>query len=121
LPKNKWTFAGVEETVSFKFLRSFYKMANNNVHSGAKGMLHRLGMYNQNTVMLAGPSNYGLADPGQNTAYSLFQVSMTLTNFESYLEDTVYIGIGMDMLDLIGEEFVRVQREIELESDSMNY
>lgn len=117
LPKRKWNFAGIEETIEFKYMRSFYKMANNSVHSGAKGFIYTLGQYDSNGVMLAGPSNYGFADPGQNTAFSLFQTTLTLSEFETYLEDSLYIKIGMNMLDELSEEFVRIQKKIESEED----
>ena len=120
LPKRKWNFAGIEETIEFKFMRSFYKMANNSVHSGAKGFLFKLGTYNQDEVMLAGPSNYGFADPAQNAAYSLLQTTLTLSEFETYLEDALYVGIGMNMLDRLSEEFVRIQNQIEEEENINN-
>ena len=113
LPKKNWNFAGIEETVEFKFMRSFYKMANNSVHSGAKGFIHKLGTYDQNEVMLAGPSNYGFADPAQNTAYSLLQTTMTLSGFETYLEDAFYLQLGLNMHDKLSEEFVNIQQKIE--------
>lgn len=119
LPKKKWNFAGIEQTIEFKFMRSFYKMANNSVHSGAKGFIYTLGQYESNEVMLAGPSNYGFADPGQNTAFSLFQTTLTLSGFETYLEDSLYIKIGMNMLDELSNEFVRIQKTIEYEEDEI--
>ena len=94
-------------------MRSFYKMANNSVHSGAKGFIFTLGQYDSNEVMLAGPSNYGFADPGQNAVFSLFQTTLTLSEFETYLEESLYIKIGMNMLDELSEEFVRIQKKIE--------
>ena len=96
-------------------MRSFYKMANNFVHSGAKGFIFTLGQYENNQVMLAGPSNYGFADSGQNTAYSLFQTTLTLSKFETYLEDSLYIKIGINMLDGLALEFVLIQKKMEYE------
>lgn len=119
LPKKKRNFAGIEENVEFNFMRSFYKMANNSVHSGAKGFIYTLGQYDDNQVMLAGPSNYGFADPGQNAAYSLFQTTLTLSEFETYSEDAVYVQIGMNMLKDLGKEFVRIQKNIEDEEDEI--
>jgi hypothetical protein len=119
LPKKKRSFAGIEETVEFKFMRSFYKMANNFVHSGAKGFIYKLGTYNQNDIMLAGPSNYGFADPAQNTAYSLLQITMTISRFETYLEDALYGQIGLNMLNRLTEEFINVQKTIEEEEEEV--
>lgn len=119
LQPGKRTFAGLEETVEFKHMRSFYKMANNYVHGGAKGFLFKLGMYRQNKVMLAGPSNYGLADPAQNTAYSLLHSTLALNGFETYLEDALFIKIAESMINDIGCEFVTIQKQIEQEEKSL--
>jgi hypothetical protein len=121
LPKNKWSFAGIEEFVHFNHMRPFYKMANNNIHSGAKSMFNRLGIYkNKGEYMLAGPSNYGLADPGQNAAYSLLHVTLTLSNFETYLEDAVFTKVLLNMADMVSNEFGSIQKEIEKEEDELD-
>jgi len=115
LEQKKRNFKGMEETVSFGYMRSHYKSANNSVHSGAKGFLFKHGTVRQNKIMLAGPSNYGLADPAQNTAYSLFQSTLSLLGFEFYLEDTLFISVGEKLVRELSEEFVRIQKEIESE------
>ena len=117
LPKNRRNFAGLEEITGFKQLRSIYKMANNNVHSGAKGFIYKLGTVNQNEVMLAGPTNYGFAYPAQYSAFSLLQTTITLTEFESYFENTVFIKVGMNMLDKLTDEFNKIQKQIEIEEN----
>jgi len=117
LPKDKWSFKGIEKTIEFSFFRPFYKMANNYVHSGPKGFLFKLGLYNTNDIMLAGPSNYGFADPGQNTAFSLVHTTLILLEFETYLENNVYIELFIRFTDRISEEFVKVQKQIESEED----
>jgi hypothetical protein len=126
LPKDKRTFAGIEENIEFKFLRPFYKAACNYIHSGSRGLLFKLGVYNQYEVLLTGPSNYGFADPGRNTAYSLFQTTLTLTEFESYLEDALYVQVGRRMLDRVINKFEEIQEHIEIEengyqSDQQNH
>lgn len=113
LPKRKRNFAGIEETVEFRYMRSFYKMANNSVHSGSKGFLYKLGTAQQGNVLLAGPSNYGFADPAQNAAFSLFQTTLTLSSFESYLEDALYIEVGWRMFYELSENFVNIQKSLE--------
>lgn len=115
LDKGKRTFKGVEETVEFKFMRSFYKMANNYIHGGSKGFLFKLGMSTQDTIMLAGPSNYGLADPGQNCALSLFHTTLTLTQFDPHLEDILRIKTSEILIDELSYKFVEIQKEIEKE------
>ncbi|NQT63986.1 MAG: hypothetical protein HQ556_13580 [Candidatus Marinimicrobia bacterium] len=115
LSDKKRRFSGMEETVEFKHLRSIFKMANNSIHSGSMGFLRVLGTYNQGEVMLAGPSDYGFSDPGQYTAFSLFQVSMTLFDFAPLLEDEIYIQLGEKLIDGIIRDFDGIQSQIDLE------
>lgn len=117
LPKKKWNFKGVEETIEFGCFRPFYKMANNFIHSGSKGIIFKLGLYDTDNIMLAGPSNYGLADPGQNTAFSLLHATLPLIEFETYLEDSVYVELFKKFRDRISDEFVRIQDQIEKENE----
>ena len=84
LAPGKRNFKGMEEQIHYSYMRPHYKWANNYVHGGSKGFLFKAGTFKQEHVMLAGPSNYGLADPGQNTAYSLFQTTLTLIGFETH-------------------------------------
>jgi len=117
LDKSKRNFAGIESTLNIKYLRSYYKMANNYVHGGAKACLNVMGVYKQDKVMLAGPSNYGLADPAQLTALALFYTTFTLSGFEYYLEDDVYEEIAENMVSDIAKCFMGVQKQIEQEED----
>ncbi len=118
LPKGKCNFAGVEETIDFSHFRSFYKMANNSVHAGSKAIIFKLGLFRQGKVMLAGPSNYGLADPGQITANSLLHTLSTLTEFEDYIENSIFLEVSESLVCDISEQFLKVQMEIEAEEKS---
>lgn len=118
LPADKRNFVGLEAYVFSTHMRPYYKWANNYIHGGPKGILFKAGTYRQEKVMLAGPSNYGLADPGKNTAYSLFQTTLTLVGFETYLEDALFIKIAENMVKEIGLEFIKVQKQIEKEERS---
>ena len=119
LPKDKWNFAGIEETTEFRHLRSYYKFANNYVHSGAKGFLFKLGMYNDDKILLAGPSNYGFADPAQYTALSLFHTSLPLSNFDNYMEDSLYFRVGMNLYSELCDSFIQIQNQIEEEENNI--
>jgi hypothetical protein len=69
--------------------------------------------------MLAGPSNYGLADPGQNTAYSLFHSTLGLTGFETYLEDAIFVKVAESLIKELSDEFIKVQKQIESEEKAL--
>ena len=59
-------------------MRSHYQMGNDNVHAGIKSMYVRLGLVGNYDGLLAGRSNGGLMEPGQNTAHTLTQISMVV-------------------------------------------
>ncbi len=113
LPKGKCNFSGMEEMCSFNEYKSFYKLANNYVHCGAKGFMFKLGLRDSEEVLLAGPSDYGFADPAQYTALFLHIISSTLSDFDPYLEDVVYSSIRERMVKQISDEFVNIQNEFE--------
>jgi hypothetical protein len=79
--KGHVTFARIEKFERFDKLRPYYLMACHNVHSGPKAITFRLGIFKggrHKTLLLAGASNYGLADPGQGAAISLSQITSCL-------------------------------------------
>lgn len=119
LPKGKCNFSGMEDGVSFKEFRSFYKLANTYVHSSSKGFLYKLGLYDSEEVMLAGPSNYGFTDPAQLTALFLHIISSTLSYFDTYLEDIVYSEVRQRMIKNIGDEFGEVDTKLERQHKEM--
>lgn len=71
-------FAKLEKLAGLEHFRSWYRLASHTIHSGATGAMHIKGFYGHGDVMLAGPSNAGLADPGSGTLISLYQVTTAL-------------------------------------------
>ncbi len=112
--KRKPTFRDIEEKIGLDHLRPFYKMASHNVHANPKGVFFKLGLYPKSQdILLAGPSNTGLADPGQGAALSLAQITVALLNLETNIDRLVICNILMALVDEIGEEFVAVQELME--------
>ena len=69
----------LEEKADLDHWRPYYRMASHNVHPNAHGAYSRLGLAShQDSVILAGPSNEGLAEPGNSASISLLQVTITL-------------------------------------------
>jgi hypothetical protein len=88
-------------------------MASHNVHANPKGVFFKLGLYQEGQdILLAGPSNIGLADPGQGTALSLAQITSTLLCLETNIDTLVICDILMTLVDEIGKEFVSVQKHL---------
>jgi hypothetical protein len=65
------TFRDIEQAAGIDHLRAHYRMASHNVHANPKGVFFKLGLLPDSQMLLAGPSNAGLADPGHGAAISL--------------------------------------------------
>lgn len=71
-------FDRLEASITSDHWRPYYRLASHNVHAGSKGILFKLGLAPGTDLLLTGPSNVGLADPGQNTVLTLNQISAAL-------------------------------------------
>jgi len=117
------TFAQIEKAVRLDKLRPYYLMACHNVHSGPKGIKFRLGLLKggpQESMLLAGPSNYGLADPGQAATISLNQITTCLLSTRTTLERLSIMKAMQKLVEQINPAFAEVQLQMEKEEDSRN-
>jgi hypothetical protein len=111
------TFRDIEVKAGLGHLRPFYKMACHNVHAGSKGLFFRLGLYpRSHDVLLAGPSNTGLADPGHGTAISLGQITVALLCSKPSMDSLVTCCVLMKLSREIGDQFLAVQEALESEA-----
>ncbi len=93
-------FKNIEASVSLDHLRPFYKLANLNVHAGAKGSMFRLGVSEHTAnILLAGPSSFGLGDPGENAAYSITLCTVELLTLRPNLDTLSIAGAIMRLKD----------------------
>src|SRR4051794_10848709 len=84
-------------------MRSHYEMGNDNVHAGIESMYVRLGLVGNYGGLLAGHSNGGFMKPGQNTAYTLMQISILACSSEPNLDD---VGVA-HMMRMLRDEIPR--------------
>lgn len=116
LGKERPTFRDIEEKVELDHLRPFYKLASHNVHANPKGVFFKLGLYPGNQdILLAGPSNTGLADPGHGAAISLGQITVALLTTKPNIDRLVVCDILMKLQQEIGEAFLATQKSLEEE------
>lgn len=108
-------FSDLESAVSLDHLRPYYRMASYPTHAGSKSIAFDLGLAGHE-VMLAGPSNVGLADPGHSVAISLLQITLTLLSREPDMGDLVTMTFLQGACDAAGDAFRRAHREL-LEDD----
>jgi len=109
------TLSDIERSVRIDHFRAHYRMASHNVHANPKGVFFKLGLLNEVDVLLAGPSNAGLADPGHSTALSLLQVSTALGLLKPTLDSLVLLRILTKLEDEVGEAFMEAHRRLEEE------
>lgn len=109
-------FRKLEEHVKLDSMHPFYNLSTHAVHGGARG-LYRLGLmeHRQNESLLTGPSNYGLADPFQNTAMSLAQVTVCLLNLNADFEGVIQMQIMLRYVTEIANKAVKIQKDMERE------
>ena len=112
---NRPTMSDIEQHVQLDHMRPYYRMASDNVHANSHGAHFRLGLpsFQQEEVLLAGPSQFGLADPGHSTAISLLQITTTLLTTESVFDCVVTMKILAELTDEVGEAFLKVHQELE--------
>lgn len=111
---NRPTFRTIEKATNLDHFRPYYKMASDNVHAESHGTNFRLGMFfDQHRVLLAGPSNAGLADPGHSTAISLNTVTTSLLGMGESLEVIVMMKLLTKLAREVGESFLEAHNELE--------
>ncbi len=106
LKKDRVTFRDLEEKVNLEHIRPFYKLASYNVHASPKGVYSKLGLDpNSSDMLLAGPSNLGLEEPGHSTAISLSQITVTLITSKPNLDRLLTCDLLMKIKEETREAF----------------
>jgi uncharacterized protein DUF5677 len=105
LKKAQPTFAQIEAAAKVDHLRAHYRMASHNVHANPKGVFFKLGLRPETPLLLAGPSDTGLADPGHGAAISLTHVTAVFAMLEPSLDVNVVVRVIADLTKEIGDAF----------------
>ena len=113
LGKERPTFRDIERATGLAHLRPYYKLSSHNVHANPKGVLFKLGLLPEHHVLLAGPSNLGLADPAHGTAISLAQITVGLLTMRPDVNRVVICNVLMKLEREIGEAFLAVQKALD--------
>ncbi|MFI5330277.1 MAG: DUF5677 domain-containing protein [Desulfobaccales bacterium] len=114
LNKKRPSFRDIEEYVGLEHFRPFYKMASDNIHANPKGVFFKLGLYPTDPeILLAGPSNLGLAEPGRGTALSLLQVTISLLTSRTTIDGLIVGDILRRLEEEIEQVFFETHESIE--------
>ena len=100
-------FSNIEENVGLDHLRPYYKMANISVHAGSKGIKFSL-TSSKNYSLCSGPAILGMADPGQLSAISLFQINVILLSTSPSIRHQADSSALKMLLEKIKKSFIEV-------------
>lgn len=100
----------LEQAAGRGALASHYRMASQNVHAGPNALYYRLGLLGE-PGLLAGASDSGLTEPGQNTAMTFGLISILLIQDDVTMDHVIV----MNALKLLREEipiaFLRAEKQ----------
>ena len=110
-------------------MRPYVYLASDGVHATPKGLMSTLQHLGEDPIIMAGPSNAGLADPGHGAAISFMQVTTTLASYilrELSKDDEILdqagillsIHVLMELSNLIGEAFLVAAKRLEADEES---
>ena len=112
LRKKSANFMEIERSVQLDHFRPYYKLASHGVHADPKGTFFRLGTLGEE-VLLAGPSNAGIVDPGHSIAISLYQATVFLVTENPSYDHLVALEIMERLIDEIRDALNQSDREVE--------
>jgi hypothetical protein len=109
------TFAQIEEKTGFVHLRPFYKLSCYSVHAEPKLAYFNMGLSPTRRGTLVGPSVFGLADPGQDAALSLYQITALLLAKQTVFNTMLLFALEQ-MVEETKNAFAAAHRVLEPES-----
>jgi hypothetical protein len=110
--KTRPKFSDLEDSVGLDHWRAHYRLAANNVHANPKGTFFKLGLLTETDILLAGPSNAGLADPGQAAAISLVQICSALLPLQLTFDNLVALKTMSELEGDVGEAFIKAHQQL---------
>ncbi len=87
------TFEDIEKSVEFDHYRPHYKSASYNIHANPYGVFSRLGLLEQEDLLLTEGSYIGLSEPGQAVAISLSKIITLFFTYNPTIDSLVICKI----------------------------
>ncbi|MDA4846251.1 DUF5677 domain-containing protein [Hoeflea poritis] len=112
-------FSDLEEAAKRAQMRLHFKMASYNVHASAKGITGQLGLLDNCPALLAGRSNAGLEEPGQNAAISLVQITVLLLGPTWKFDDIVMANVLIKLRDKTVDAFIKAGRRLKRDDKAL--
>jgi len=113
------SFSKLEQLAGLEHFKPWFRLSSHGIHSGATGAIHIRGFYGKSDTMLAGPSNAGLADPGNGALISLHQVTTALLLYGGSNgpepQDLLTLKAIANLLDQAQQAFLEIHHALEAE------
>jgi hypothetical protein len=102
------TFTQIEASLNMSHWRPYFRLACQSVHAGSQGLFFSLGLprYSR-TILLAGASDAGLADPGHQMAISLTMITVAFLTALPNLDGLVVCHCLLGLCNDIGKVLLR--------------
>ena len=108
----KPTFRDIEASVELDHHRPYYKLASANVHANPSGVFNSLGLFPEEDIILAGPSNLGLIHPAQSAIISLNIITTTMLTYEANIDFIVISKAMAEYGHKVENAFITVETNI---------
>lgn len=116
---SKMSFEKLANSLSVGHWLPYVNMAHQRIHAGPKGVFYQLGQLGEERALIAGPSNYGLADPGAHTCVALLQATVALLSLSANVDSVVTMRVLESLCDEAEQTFLTVQRQIEADEKAL--
>jgi hypothetical protein len=113
------TFADIEMALNIDHMRPYFKLACYSNHAGSKGLRYDLGkslVPPDQDVLLSGPSDAGLFDPGYLTAVSLLQVTVSFLTHHVSITSLGILNALERMMEEVEESFGIAEAKLEADA-----
>jgi len=112
LGKHNPTFSDLIDAAGISHWKPYYKIASHSVHANPKGLRAQFGLLFDTDILLAGPSNAGLGEPGHSIAICLNQISALLLDLDNSLDNLVMLQLMVLLERAIGKAFGGAHRRL---------
>jgi hypothetical protein len=113
------SFSKLEQLAGLEHFKPWFRLSSHGIHGGATGTIHIREFYGKGDTMLAGPSNAGLADPGNGALISLHQVTTALLLYGGSngpeLQELLTLKAIANLLDQAQQKFLEIHHALEAE------
>ena len=112
LKKKKPSFSELQLAAGRAEMASHFRMASHGIHAGPQGMYFKLGLLGPKPSIISGASNAGFAEPAQNVALTLAQVTSLLWPKHPGPFDLIWMKAFVLVREAIPQALLRADRKL---------